>query len=127
MDYYPHHGPSAPLVLLGRLNTKEGPAPRANTRIDVLVVLEGPSDRTTGPTFRDIAETVQDGLHGLGHPSAIVYCAIIAFDGCIVEGAKVIVIAAHNLASFLTMEGESMVLERELLPPDAGKVKRLIM
>lgn len=89
----------------------------------MLVVLEGPSDHVTAPTFRDIAETVQDGLHGLGHPSNIVYCKNIAFDGCLVEGGKVVVLAAHNLASFLTEDGEPAVLEWKLLPPDTGKVK----
>lgn len=112
---------------MGRLNTKDRPAPWTNTRIDVVVVLEGRSDRVTGPTFRDIAETVQDGLHGLGHPSTIVYCANIAFGGCIAEGAKVIILAAHNLASFLvtTREGDELVvLKRKILPPDAGEVAK---
>lgn len=106
-----------------RHNTKEPPSPWTDMRIDVLVVLEGPSDRVTAPTFRDIAETVQNGLHGLGHPSTIVYCANIAFDDCVAGGGKVIVLAAHNLASFSTMEGESVVLKWKLLPPDAGKVR----
>lgn len=118
----PTTGPHVHLVC--RLNTKERPTPHewTNTRIDVLVVLEGPSDGVTAPTFRDIAETVQDGLHGLGHPSRIVYCANIAFDGCVAEGRKVIVLAAHNLAIFSTVGGESAVLKWKLLPPDAGKV-----
>lgn len=102
------------------MNTKGWPEAWTNTRIDVVVVLEGPSDHATAPTFRDIAETVQDGLHGLGHPSTIVYCVNIAFEGCFAEGGKVIVLAAHNLASFFTQEEESAVLERKLLPPDAG-------
>lgn len=87
----------------------------------MLIVLEGPSDRATALTFRDIAETVQDGLHGLGHPSRIIYCTHIAYDDCVVARGKLIVLAAHNLASFFTAEGESAVLELNLLPPDAGK------
>lgn len=84
-------------------------------------MLEGPSDDKTASTFRDIAETVQDGLHGLGHPSRVVYCTNIAVDTCVDDGGKVIVLAAHNLASFLTAEGDSAVLKLELLPSDAGE------
>lgn len=88
----------------------------------MLVVLEGPSDHTTGLVFRDIADTVQDGLQRLGHPSRIVYCTNIAVDNCFVEGGKLVVLAAHNLASFVTADGRSAVLEKKLLPPEAGGI-----
>lgn len=88
----------------------------------MLVVLEGPSDHATALVFRDIADTVQDGLHRLGHPSRIVYCTNLAVDDCVVEGGKLIVLAAHNLASFVTADGRSAVLDMKLLPPEAGGV-----
>lgn len=94
--------------------------PSTHARIDVLVVLEGPSDDATALVFRDIADTVQDGLHHLGHPSTIVYCTNIAVDVCFVDGRKLIVLAAHNLASFVNTDGRSAVLENKLLPPEAG-------
>lgn len=88
--------------------------------MDVLVVLEGQHDQTTAPVFRDIADTVQDGLHRLGHPSKMVYCTNLATDECAAEGEKVIVLAAHNLASYVTVDVKSAVLDRRLLPSEAG-------
>ncbi|CAN0396281.1 unnamed protein product [Ectocarpus sp. 8 AP-2014] len=88
-------------------------------RIDVVVVLEGPSDQTTALVFRDIAETVQDGLQNLGHPSTIVYCTNLVADHCFAKGGKFIILAPHNLASYFTGGGGLAVLEKQLLPPDA--------
>lgn len=75
----------------------------------------------TAPVFRDIADTVQDGLHRLGHPSTIIYCTNIAFDNCVGNRRRLIVLAAHNLASFVTADGRSGVLEKNILPPGAGE------
>ena len=120
-DGYNMQSCKPPIAIPRRRNTRQGSVPSKHSRIDVLVVLEGPTDDTTSLTFRDIAETVQDGLHGLGHPSRAIYCTNIALDNCLDEGGKVIVLAAHNLASFLTADGDSAVLKWKLLPPDAGK------
>lgn len=95
--------------------------PLNNTRIDVLVVLAGPIDTMTAPIFGDIANTVQDGLRTLGHPSRVIYCSNLATDGCFAQGQQLIVLAAHNLASYFTSEGALAVLEMNLLPPEAGK------
>lgn len=92
----------------------------AQIRIDLVVVPEGPSDQTTALVFRDIAETVQDGLHNLGHPSRIVYCTNLVTDHCFAKGGSFIILAPHNLASYFTGDGGLAVLEKQLLPPDAG-------
>lgn len=89
-------------------------------RIDVVVVPEGRSDQTTALVFCDIAETVQDGLQDLGHPSRIVYCTNLVTDHCFAKGGKFIILAPHNLASYFTGDGGLAVLEKQLLPPDAG-------
>lgn len=98
-----------------------GPALPYSVRMNVLVVLDGHNDKTTGPTFRDIADIVRDGLRNLGYPSRVVYCANLATDACFVSGEQLIVLAAHNLANYITLEGALAVLERNLIPSDASE------
>lgn len=92
-----------------------------SVRMNVLVVLEGQNDKTTGPIFRDIAGIVRDGLRNLGHPTRVVYCANLVTDACFVSGEQVIVLAPHNLANYVTLEGALVVLERKLIPSDASE------
>lgn len=89
--------------------------------MNVLVLLEGQNDKTTAPIFRDIADTVQDGLRNLGHPTRVVYCANLATDSCFVSGEQLIILAAHNLANYVTSEGALAVLEKKLIPSDASE------
>ena len=99
-----------------------GPVPSSHSvRMNVLVVLEGRNDKITGPIFRDIADIVRDGLRNLGHPTRVVYCANLATDGCFASGEQLIVLAAHNLANYVTLEGALAVLETKLIPPNASE------
>ncbi|CAN0235606.1 unnamed protein product, partial [Hapterophycus canaliculatus] len=70
-------------------------------RFNIIVVVEGPSDHTTALVFHDIAQIVQGGLHNLGYPSRVVYCTNLVADRCFVEGERLIVLAPHNLASYI--------------------------
>lgn len=90
-------------------------------RMNVLVVLEGHSDKMTGPIFQDIADIVRDGLRNLGHPTRVVYCANLATEACFVSGEQLIVLAAHNLANYVTLEGALAVPEMNLIPSDASE------
>lgn len=92
-----------------------------SVRMNVLVVLEGQDDKVTGPIFRDIADIVRDGLRNLGHPTRVVYCANLVTDACFVSGERLIVLAAHNLANYVTLEGVLAVLERSLIPSDSSE------
>ncbi|CAM9274393.1 unnamed protein product, partial [Discosporangium mesarthrocarpum] len=85
----------------------------------VLVILQGPEDKTTQPVFRDIAEVIDYGLRSLGLQSKIVYCRNLLTDQCFTEGNKIIVVAAHNLISFVTAEGQLAVLSHKVLPSNA--------
>lgn len=89
---------------------------------NILVVLEGHSDTSTALVFEDIAITVKDGLDALGCTARIVYCANLATDSCFAEEEQVLVLAAHNLASYFTPQGTLAVLEGNLLPQDAGEI-----
>ena len=90
-------------------------------RMNVLVVLEGHDDKVTGRIFQDIADIVRDGLRNLGHPTRVVYCANLATEACFVSGEQLIVLAAHNLANYVTLEGALAVLEMNLIPSDASE------
>lgn len=90
-------------------------------KFNVLVVLEGDTDDVTAAVFSDIADIVQDGLDSLGYESRIVYCVNLATGDCFMKDEKVIVLAAHSLASYSTQRGTLAVLEGDLLPSDAGE------
>lgn len=90
-------------------------------KFNVLVVLEGRTDDVTAAVFSDIADIVQDGLDFLGYESRIVYCVNLATGDCFMKDEKVIVLAAHSLASYFTQRGTLAVLEGNLLPSDAGE------
>lgn len=105
--------------------THSGSLSSSNLQFNILVVLEGSSDHTTALVFQDIAQIVRGGLHSLGYPSRVVYCANLVVDRCFVEGESLIVLAPHNLASY-DLGGRSAVLEKQLLPPDAGEVDLLL-
>lgn len=96
-----------------------------SVRFNILVVLQGQGDKNTGLMFSDIANIVHEGLRALGKLSRIVYCVNLATDACFLEGEQLIVLAAHNLAIYFTLEGALAVLEGNLLPPDSG-VTRVI-
>lgn len=113
-----------PIGIAQRHRSHSGSLSPTNPQFNVLVVLEGPSDHTTAVVFQDIAHTVQGGLHTLGYSSRVVYCANLVVDGCFVDGERLIVLAPHNLASY-DLDGRSAVLERQLLPPDAGTCVRV--
>lgn len=91
-----------------------------SARFNVLVLLEGREDATTGLVFKDIADIVHDGLQSLGHESRIVYCANLVVDNCFMEGEIVVVLAPHILARYFTEHGTLAATERHLVPSDAG-------
>lgn len=90
-------------------------------KFNVLVVLEGHVDNTTAAVFSDVADIIHHGLESLGYESRIVYCVDLATGDCFMQDEKVIVLAAHFLASYFTGRGTLAVLEGNLLPSDAGE------